>query len=105
MFVLRSFYGILIHLYIFFSQLVDYIIQLLYSGYRQGPIFMYRLSNGYWSVAGASRPSWLLYIDTMETTLGGQFFTFNSVNRSCKSIKKICRLNPIIIISIQVQIK
>ena len=43
---------------------------------------------------------WLQFMDTMETTLSDQFSALNSVNGSCKSIWKICRHNPVIIIKL-----
>ena len=63
-FVLRSLYGVLVHLH----------------------TFTHYFSHLYWSVAGASWLIWLLCMDTVETTLSDQFFAFNSVNGSCKSI-------------------
>ena len=74
-FVLRSLYGVLVNLH----------------------TFTHYFSHLYWSVAGASWLIWLLCMDTVETTLSDQFFAFNSVNGSCKSIWKICRHNPVII--------
>ena len=45
------------------------------------------MDTGQW--LGASWPSWLLYIDTMETTLGGQFF----LHLWCKQIVQIYQEN------------
>ena len=78
-FVLSSLYCVLVHLH----------------------TFTHYFSHLYWSVAGASWLIWLLCMDTVETTLSDRFFAFNSVNGSCKSIQKICRHNPVIIIQIE----
>ena len=70
MLVLISFYGVLIYPIFLASWLmIESSYSLLYSGYREGPIFTYHFPTRFWSVAGASRPCWSLDRNTMESTL------------------------------------